>query len=78
MNDEAFRNELKKVPFQQFDIKTTDGDTFRVIHPDYAMVSPDGETVIAFEQGSHYRVVSMQHVVSLEPVRQPPSRKGKR
>lgn len=78
MNSDAFRNELRKQPFQQFDIKTTDGDTFRVLHPDYAIVSPDGETVIAFERGSHYRVMAMNHIISLEPVRRPAPKKGKR
>lgn len=78
MKSKAFRDELHKRPFDVFDIKTTGGDTFRVIHPDYAIISPDGNTVIAFNQDSHHRVIDMRHIVSLEPVKRAASQKARR
>ena len=78
MDDTTLRAEMKKQPFQPFEVKTADGATFQVFHPDYAMISPNGETVIIFEKSGHYSVINMKLVVSLEPVREKPVRKGKR
>jgi hypothetical protein len=59
-------------------VKTTDGDTFRVEHPDYAMVSPRGTEVIIDEKDNHYHVIAMPQIVSIEPVRNGAKRPGKR
>jgi hypothetical protein len=69
---------LTREPFQPFDIKTADGDTIHVFHPDYAIRSPSGETAIVFDRDDHMRIINLRMVVTLEPRRQPPSRKGKR
>ena len=70
---------MKKQPFRPFDVKTADGATFNVFHPDYAMISPTEDEVIIYEKGSgHYSVVSMELIVSLEPVREKAVKKGKR
>ena len=78
MKEKELRAEMRKQPFQEFDVKAADGATFRVFHPDYAMISPTGESVIIFERDGHYSVVNMQLIVSLEPVREKPVRKAKR
>ena len=65
MNAYKFRNELKKEPFQPFTVKVTSGDTLDVVHPDFAMISPDEDIVIIFDRESHYKVVDMDHVVTL-------------
>jgi hypothetical protein len=78
MDSKVFQDELHRKPFEVFDIKTTDGDTFRIIHPDYAILSPDGMTVVAFDRDSHHRIIDMRHIVSLEPPRRPASQKGRR
>ncbi len=56
---------LKIEPFRQFDIKTTDGDTFTVIHPDYAMLSPDEAEAIVYDKDGHFRVIDTSHIVTL-------------
>jgi hypothetical protein len=79
MTGEAFRAQLRNQPFRPFIVKTADGDTFRVEHPDYAMVSPRHTEVIIYEKDNHYHVIALDLVVSLEPTRNGQHRKpGKR
>lgn len=74
----ALRNLLNAQPFRPFDVKTTDGDTFRLNHPDFAMISPDETEVIFYDKDHHFRMVDMDHIVSLEPVRDQTRKPGKR
>ena len=69
MRASKFREMLHAKPFRQFLVKTTDGDTFVVHHPDFAMVSPDHTDVAIFDRDNHFRLVAMNHIVSLEPIR---------
>ena len=78
MRTTALRNVLNAQPFVPFDVKTTDGDTFRVKHPDFAMISPDETEVIFYDKDNNFRVVDMDHIVSLEPVKEPSKKPGKR
>jgi hypothetical protein len=66
---------LRHQPFQPFLVKTTDGDTFRVEHPDYALVTPRERDVVIFDKDDHFRFVAMDHIVSLEPIRRNGSKK---
>ncbi|MEM6562113.1 MAG: hypothetical protein AAF656_10965 [Planctomycetota bacterium] len=78
MDAKHFRTHLKTHPFVEFDVKTTDGDTFRVFHPDFAMISPGEDVVIFFDRDNHSRYVDVDHIVSIEPVKPPKKRTGKR
>ena len=78
MTAKEFRDFLKAQPFQPFLVKTTDGDTHRVSHPDYALVSPAKTQVVIFDKDGHFRHVAMNHIVSLEPVRNGSKKPGKR
>jgi hypothetical protein len=80
MTAAEFRGFLIASPFRPFLVKTTDGDTHRVEHPDYAMISPaKTEVVIWDKDGEHFRHVAMNHIVALEPARSNGSKKpGKR
>ena len=69
MNAERFRDELKKQPFQAFTVKVTNGDILDVIHPDFAMISPTEDVVIIFAHDGHYKVVDLDHIVTLTPKR---------
>jgi hypothetical protein len=75
--------ELRKlthsVPFQPFRIKTTDGDTFTIEHPDFVMISPRGDMagVYAKEEDGHH-MLNLRQVVSMEPVRNGTRKPGKR
>ena len=74
-----FRDMLKAQPFRPFVVKTTDGDTHRVEHPDYALISPVKTEVVIYDKDGHFRHVAMNHIVSLEPIRSNGSKKpGKR
>ena len=78
MTAAAFRIELHARPFNPFLVKTTDGDTFTVRHHDDALISIDGEVVTLHDPDGHYRVIAMPHIVSIEPVRDPTRKPGKR
>lgn len=78
MTATALRHLLNAQPFRPFDVKTTDGDTYRLNHPDFAMISPDETEVIFYDKDHHFRMVDMNHIVSFEPVREQPRRSGKR
>jgi hypothetical protein len=79
MTANPFRDRLRSQPFRPFDVKTAGGDTFRVSHADFAMISPNETEVIIYDRDNHFRVVSMNLIVSLEPAREPATRKpGKR
>ncbi len=54
MTAKEFRTLLKAQPFQPFLVKTTDGDTHRVEHTDYALISPINTQVVIFERDGHF------------------------
>lgn len=74
----TLRDQLRSQPFRPFDVKTADGDTFRVAHPDYAMISPKYTEVIIYDKDGHFRVVAVDLIVSVEPVREQAKKPGKR
>jgi hypothetical protein len=78
MTAEALRDQLNASPFRRFLVKTTDGGTFTVEHPDFAMISPNGTEVIIYEKDNHYYVIAIPQIVSLEPVRNGSRKPGKR
>jgi len=62
------RRLMHSVPFSPFQIRTTDGDTFTVSHPDFIMISPSEDMAVLYpreEQGHH--VVNLRQVVSMRP-----------
>jgi hypothetical protein len=61
-----------------FLVKTTDGDTFNVTHPDFAIINRRKTEVTIYDRDDHFRVVAMNHIVSLEPVRDGAKKPGKR
>ena len=79
MTAAELRGMLNAQPFRRFVVKTTDGDTHRVEHPDYALISPPKTEVVIYDKDGHFRHVAMNHIVSLEPIRSNGSKKpGKR
>ena len=75
---DAVRAMLRAQPFEQFDIKLDDGDTVRVHHPDYALVSPNRRQVLAYDKEGHLRIINLRLATSVEPVKPPAQRKAKR
>jgi len=78
MRGVKFREMLHAKPFRPFLVKTTDGDTFEVDHPDFAMMDHEAKEVAIFDKQNHFRFVNMNHVVSLEPVRNGSRKPGRR
>lgn len=78
MTATKLRGMLKSQPFRPFLVKTTDGDTHRVEHPDFALVSPTKTEAVIYDRDGHYRHVAMNHIVSLEPARNGRRKAGKR
>ena len=78
MTAEKFREMLKAQPFRAFLVKTTDGDTFRVEHPEFALVMPSGREVLIVDRDDHSRWVAMGHIVTLEPIRNGSKKQGRR
>ena len=74
----AFRIELNAQPFRPFFVKTTDGDTFTVRHPDHAIINGEADVVRIYDPDEHSRLVAMTHIVSLEPLREQTRKPGKR
>ena len=72
MTSEKLKDMLRAVPFQPFNIRIADGQSIRVDHPEFAVPSPSGRTVIVFEPGDdddHMRIIDLLLVTTLEPVR---------
>jgi len=78
MTATEFRDMLTLQPFRPFVVKTIDGDTHRVDHPDYALVSPTKTEVVIYDKDGHFRHVAMNHIVSLAPVPNGSKRSGRR
>ncbi|MEO6434186.1 MAG: hypothetical protein ABIP55_00275 [Tepidisphaeraceae bacterium] len=78
MQGDKFNEMLRSRPFREFLVKTTDGDTFKVHHPDFAMVSPTGFDIAIYDADGHFRLVAMDHVVSLEPAKNGSKKLGRR
>jgi hypothetical protein len=78
MTTVSFREMLKAQPFRPFLVKTADGDTFRVDHPDYALINPPETEVIIFDRDGHFRFVALPQIVSMEPVKEETRKPGKR
>ena len=73
------RHLMHAAPFSPFHIKTTDGDTFTITHPDFVMISPRGDMAIIYARGEDgHREQNLRHVVSMEPARNGSRRSGKR
>ena len=75
--------ELRKLmhaaPFFPFRIKTTDGDTFTITHPDFLMISPRATTAVFYpkeEEGHH--VLNLRQIVSMEAMRNGKKKQGRR
>ena len=78
MTARKFRDMLTAQPFRPFLVKTTDGDTFRVEHNDFALVNPPDTEVIIYDKDGHFRFVAINHIVTLEPIRNGSKKPGKR
>jgi hypothetical protein len=66
MTTEQFRSTLHLQPFRPFTIRTADGRSFEVSHPDFVAQSPSGRTVIVFQADENYSVLDLLLMTELQ------------
>jgi hypothetical protein len=67
MTAEAIRAALRAhLPFR---LRTADGKTIEVPHPDFATLSPMGRTLIVFNPDDTYEVLDVLRITALESIR---------
>ena len=67
MTDDV-RKHTHAVPFVPFLIKTSDGQQYRVKHPDYVAFSPKGGRIVVFADEEATTTLSALHIVAVEPL----------
>ena len=66
---DVIRNLLYAEPFKPFVMKTSDGNEYRVKHPDYVAISPKGGRVVVFADEEASTTLSALHMVAVESQR---------
>jgi hypothetical protein len=66
MTNEQFRAAIRSQPFRPFTIHMDDGRQLKVNHPDFAVQSPSGRTVIVFGSDENYSVLDLLLMSELE------------
>ena len=57
---------LHATPFEPFTILTTDGNKYRVPHPDHALISPRGTRVAVFDDNDTSAMLTALHIVAVK------------
>lgn len=65
MTGEDLRAALGRVPFVPFTLGLMGKSRVRIERPDWAKVSPDGQTLHVFDAKSLLSVVSVMHIASI-------------
>ena len=60
-------------PFQPIRIVLGNQQSFVVAHTDYLMVSPDRQTVILYDEQSHFKIINTHQIRLVEPLNRPSS-----
>jgi hypothetical protein len=62
-------DELRKLllgrPFRSFDVYLPEGRQVRVIHHGFALLSPDGRTLFAYEPDNSYNLIDLMLIASI-------------
>ena len=70
MLSRSLREHLQARPFRPFVIQMNDGRRFRVPHPEFAAISPNGAEFVAFNRdGGGALFLSTLLIASIEPLR---------
>jgi hypothetical protein len=72
MRHEELRKLLRAQPFQPFTIHLPEGRKVPIVHYDFAVLSPDGRTLLAYEPDSSFNMIDVMLIGSIE-VGPPPS-----
>ena len=65
MSGDELRALLRAEPFQPFTVAMVGKTRVRITNPDWAKVSPDGQTLIAYDADRRFQIISVPHVASI-------------
>ncbi len=75
MKPAHLRLHLGAAPFKPFNLHLENGRVLTVHHPEFAVLSPDGWTLVLWgKDGGLYEIVDLEAVTSLEILARPDSR----
>jgi hypothetical protein len=66
MKAEELRNLLRAQPFQPFVIHLPEGRQVRIAHHDFARLSPNGRTPVAYDADESFNVIDVLLIASIE------------
>jgi hypothetical protein len=68
------RDFLRADPFKPLRIVIDDKRSYIVSHIDYVAVSPDGQSIVLYDEKGHFRILNAQQIKLVEPVKARTSR----
>ena len=74
MHPDRVRDELKREPFRPFSLRMADGREYRVRHPEFVYMHPDGRTIYFVDEETgrgHYLSRSLVAEVVTDPAPDP-------
>lgn len=66
MDHKEIRKLLTARPFQAFTVHLPEGRSVTVAHHDFAIISPDGRTLLAYETNSACNMIDVDLIASVE------------
>ena len=66
MTTDQFRAALKAQPFRPFTIRTADGREYTVEHPEFALLSKGGRTVVIAAGGDAFTILDLLLITALD------------
>jgi hypothetical protein len=72
MRTEQLRDMLRAQPFRPFTIYLPEGRAVQVVHHDFALLSPDGRTLVAYGPDSSFDVIDVMLIASIQVGPLPP------
>ena len=72
MHNKDLREFVRRVPFIAFDIRMSDGRTYRIEHPEWVSISPSGRALVTWTvEDERLILLDTAHVTSLEIANRP-------
>ena len=66
MRTEQLRDLLRAQPFRPFTIHLPEGRAVQVVHHDFALLSPDGRTLVAYGPDSSFDVIDVMLIARIQ------------
>jgi hypothetical protein len=66
MRIDEMRNLLRAQPFRPLTIHLPEGRTVQVVHHDFALLSPDGRTLLAYGPDNSFNMIDVMLIASVE------------